>query len=214
MPRLQPPLPNRGRCPVTDHDDQLRAALDHALRTTPSTGNTHKPGEEKQDHHPAPGEQGHNYTYTCALCRNDTDALLTALMAAVERVRDTELDEAMEKADRECDEHIAAGRAFRQCAEQMQAWGEQHRDRAERYRERLKTTEAERDEARAALERVRDIPRLPHASQQEGDLGRAYTRGWQSVVSAIDAAIAGHPVDPEANAYPALIDQPDGEASR
>jgi hypothetical protein len=35
----------------------------------------------------------------------------------------------MEKADRECDEHISAGRAFRQLAERTQAWGQQHRDR-------------------------------------------------------------------------------------
>ncbi len=92
-------------------DDQLRAALDEALRTTPSTGNSHKPGEEKWDHHPRPGEQGHKYTYTCALCRNDLDALLPALVAAVERVQDARAEQA----------------------------------------------EAERDQAQAALERVREL---------------------------------------------------------
>lgn len=55
--------------------------IDLALRTTPSTGHTHTPGQEKFDHHPAPGERGHNYTYTCALCRNDTEALTKALIS-------------------------------------------------------------------------------------------------------------------------------------
>lgn len=58
----------------------LKDRIDWALRTTPATGPTHKPGEEKWDHHPKPGEQGHRYTYTCALCRNDTDALTKALL--------------------------------------------------------------------------------------------------------------------------------------
>ncbi len=58
----------------------LKARIDLALRTTPATGQTHKPGEEKWDHHPRPGEKGHNYTYTCALCRNDTEALTSALI--------------------------------------------------------------------------------------------------------------------------------------
>jgi hypothetical protein len=51
----------------------------------------------------------------------------------------------MEQADRECDEHIAAGRAFRQFAERAQAWGWQHRDRANRYRARLDRVKAECD---------------------------------------------------------------------
>lgn len=49
------------------------------------------------------------------------------------------------------------------------------------------TERAER--AEAAIARVRAVPRLPHTSQQTGDLGRAYTRGWESVISAIDAAL-------------------------
>jgi len=49
------------------------------------------------------------------------------------------------------------------------------------------TTRAAR--AEAAIARVRAVPRLPHTSQQTGDLGRAYTRGWESVISAIDAAL-------------------------
>lgn len=72
--------------------------IDLALRTTPATGHTLAPGEEKFDHHPAPGEPGHSYTYTCALCRNDTEALTHALVtvfadelknaeAAITRVR-------------------------------------------------------------------------------------------------------------------------------
>ena len=45
------------------------------------------------------------------------------------------------------------------------------------------------EHAEAAIARVRAVPRLPHTSQQTGDLGRAYTRGWESVISAIDAAL-------------------------
>lgn len=51
----------------------------------------------------------------------------------------------MEKADRECDEHIAAGRAFRKLAEQTQAWGQEHYDRANRYRARIDRVRAECD---------------------------------------------------------------------
>lgn len=57
--------------------------IDLALRTTPATGHTLAPGEEKFDHHPAPGGRGHSYTYTCALCRNDTEALTHALITVV-----------------------------------------------------------------------------------------------------------------------------------
>lgn len=45
------------------------------------------------------------------------------------------------------------------------------------------------DDLTATVERVRGIPRLPHASQQIGELGRAYTRGWESVIAALDAAL-------------------------
>ena len=51
----------------------------------------------------------------------------------------------METADRECDEHIAAGREFRQLAERTQVWGQQHYDRANRYRARLDRVNAECD---------------------------------------------------------------------
>lgn len=44
-------------------------------------------------------------------------------------------------------------------------------------------------EAEAVIARVRAIPRLPHTSEQQGELGRAYTRGWQSVIDALDAAL-------------------------
>lgn len=54
--------------------------IDLALRATPATGHTLTPGQEKFDHHPRPGEKGHSYTYTCALCRNDTEALTKALI--------------------------------------------------------------------------------------------------------------------------------------
>lgn len=48
-----------------------------------------------------------------------------------------------------------------------------------------------REQLLTVLERVRRIPRLPHPSQQTGDLGRAYTRGWESVISALDKALDG-----------------------
>lgn len=50
--------------------------------------------------------------------------------------------------------------------------------------------EAERDALAATINRIREIPRLPHASEQEGAPGRAYTRGWESVIELIDAALA------------------------
>lgn len=56
------------------------------------------------------------------------------------------------------------------------------RDTAEVATVRLKRAEA-------AIARVRAIPRLPHSSQQTGELGRAYTRGWESVISALDTAL-------------------------
>ncbi|MFC3986450.1 hypothetical protein [Streptosporangium jomthongense] len=39
------------------------------------------------------------------------------------------------------------------------------------------------------LTRVLDIPRRPAVSEQEGELGRAYTRGWESVIQAVDTAL-------------------------
>ncbi len=57
----------------------------------------------------------------------------------------------MAKADAECDEHIAAGRAFRKLAQQTQTWGEQHRDRAHRYRDRYTTAKVRIRELEQAL---------------------------------------------------------------
>ncbi|MGW1492594.1 hypothetical protein [Streptomyces sp. NPDC002402] len=45
------------------------------------------------------------------------------------------------------------------------------------------------ENARRKIEQVRAIPRLPHSSQQTGELGRAYTGGWESVINAIDTAV-------------------------
>ncbi|MGI5274740.1 hypothetical protein ACQEUU_37285 [Nonomuraea sp. CA-218870] len=42
---------------------------------------------------------------------------------------------------------------------------------------------------RAIVTRIIYIPREPHASEQEGELGRAYLRGWQSVRALIDKAL-------------------------
>ncbi|QPL14116.1 hypothetical protein QEH48_gp087 [Streptomyces phage TurkishDelight] len=45
-----------------------------------------------------------------------------------------------------------------------------------------------------ALDRIQAIPRLPHASERTGVQGRAYTRGWQSVIALVDNALAGDAV--------------------
>lgn len=70
----------------------LTDRIDLALRTTPCAGHTHKPGMEKWDHHPRPGEKGHTYTYTCALCRNDIEALTTALTAVFQTELEAEIE--------------------------------------------------------------------------------------------------------------------------
>ncbi|CAM5495047.1 MULTISPECIES: hypothetical protein [Streptomyces] len=58
----------------------LRQRLVDALVSTPTTGHTHTIGES-WDHHRAPGKPGHDgYSASCALCRNDTDALTKALI--------------------------------------------------------------------------------------------------------------------------------------
>lgn len=56
-----------------------------ALRRTPTTGHVHKPGEEKFDHHPEPGQKGHHFTIGCALCTSDVTALTAAVLDVVSR---------------------------------------------------------------------------------------------------------------------------------
>lgn len=53
----------------------------------------------------------------------------------------------------------------------------------------LAVRDTELQQLRAQVDRVRAIPRLPHHSQQTGDQGRAYTRGWESVINAILTAL-------------------------
>lgn len=55
--------------------------------------------------------------------------------------------------------------------------------------EEAKRLRADNARMRLLLTRILDIPRKPAASEQEGQLGRAYTRGWQSVIDAIDTAL-------------------------
>lgn len=62
---------------------------------------------------------------------------------------------------------------------------EHHQDIAEEA-ERLRADNAR---MRMLLTRILDIPRRPAPSEGEGQLGRAYTRGWQSVIDAIDTAL-------------------------
>lgn len=77
MPTTPPPL-----------TDDLRDPIATALRTTAATGWTHKPGEEKWDHHL---DGGHRYYIGCALCRGDVpvlaDAVLAVVQPEVDRVR-------------------------------------------------------------------------------------------------------------------------------
>lgn len=48
---------------------------------------------------------------------------------------------------------------------------------------------ADNTRMRLLLTRILDIPRSPAPSEQEGALGRAYTRGWESVIQALDMAL-------------------------
>ena len=63
----------------------LTEQLDTALRTTPTSGHVHKPGEERFDHHPAPGEKGHHFTIGCALCTSDVAALTASVRDVISR---------------------------------------------------------------------------------------------------------------------------------
>ena len=100
---------------TTETQAALRERIAEALRTTPATGHAHEPGQERFDHHPKPGERGHRYTYTCALCRNDVDALADALLPVVaELVADrdrlaAEVDRLTDLVARYADRGIANG---------------------------------------------------------------------------------------------------------
>lgn len=62
----------------------LSEQISGALRTTPTSGHVHQPGDaEKFDHHPAPGEKDHHFTIGCALCVSDVDALTAAVVEVV-----------------------------------------------------------------------------------------------------------------------------------
>ncbi|MFH8813048.1 hypothetical protein ACH4GZ_38615 [Streptomyces hygroscopicus] len=62
----------------------LRQRLVAALVSTPATGHTHTLGEERWDHHRVPGKPGHDgYSASCALCRNDIEALTKTLITVV-----------------------------------------------------------------------------------------------------------------------------------
>lgn len=97
-------------------------------------------------------------------------------LAELERTADID-QEVWEKADRECDEHIAAGRAFR-------VWGEQWRARAEQ-------AEAQRDQHAAALTIVQSITAAWYASSEGRD------------VLFEDLAAAGHPLPEDGSDQPA-----------
>lgn len=55
--------------------------------------------------------------------------------------------------------------------------------------EEIERLRADNARMRVLLTRILDIPRRPAPSEQEGALGRAYTRGWESVIQALDMAL-------------------------
>ena len=63
------------------------------------------------------------------------------------------------------------------------------RDRIVAALDGREVVDPEKQQLREQVARVHAIPRLPHHSQQTGELGRAYTRGWESVINAIDTAV-------------------------
>lgn len=111
----------------------------------------------------------------------------------------------MEKADRECDAHIEAGRAFRHLAERTQAWGQQHYDRANRYRARLDRVRAECDTLMAqvsglnpsALAGRRDaVSRIREAARPADEANDSATPDpQQAAYDAVFAYIRQQPVD-------------------
>lgn len=42
---------------------------------------------------------------------------------------------------------------------------------------------------RTAVTRVIEVPREPHTSEQDGELGHAYTRGWRAHAALVDQAL-------------------------
>ncbi|MEV7013288.1 hypothetical protein [Streptosporangium sp. NPDC051022] len=55
--------------------------------------------------------------------------------------------------------------------------------------EEIERLRADNARMKVLLTRILDIPRRPAPSEQEGALGCAYTRGWESVIAAIDTAL-------------------------
>jgi hypothetical protein len=114
----------------------------------------------------------------------------------------------MEQADRECDEHIAAGRAFRQFAQRVQAWGEQHQARADRYRTRLDRVKAECD---ALMGEVSGLNPVALAGRRDA-VSRVREAARPAAASAEAPAVAGDHEDFRQPAYDAVFayirDQP------
>lgn len=55
--------------------------------------------------------------------------------------------------------------------------------------EEVERLRPENERLKAAVRRALSIPRRPAPSEQEGPLGRAYTRGWESVIAGLDEAL-------------------------
>lgn len=56
--------------------------LTEIVRGTVATGVVGIPGS---DRHPGPGQKGHKFSYTCALCAGDAEAIARAVINAVKR---------------------------------------------------------------------------------------------------------------------------------
>lgn len=150
--------------------------------------------------------------------------------ALAEAERNAAIDtEVMEKADRECDEHLEAGRAFRAWGEAWQERAEQAEARERELRARLadaergttaairqrKTAEdralraeTERDRHAALLNRTTHLLGITHAHRGQGGhdvLGENLTCAGCALRDEIcDAlAAAGHPLPDDGSAQPA-----------
>ncbi|MEV8637778.1 hypothetical protein AB0395_39640 [Streptosporangium sp. NPDC051023] len=88
--------------------------------------------------------------------------------------------------DVSAERRLAWAESIAMVAEQASQCFRMHHNGLAEETERLR---ADNVRMRLLLTRILDIPRKPAVSEQEGQLGRAYTRGWESVIQAIGAAL-------------------------
>lgn len=163
-------------------------------------------------HHPGPREQGAHHVKDLTTDAEEKRARLFRFIEAGADESDfpsfaaaldeyvnavTAIDTAvMEKADRECDEHIAAGREFRKLAERTRVWGQQNYDRANRYRARLDGVMAE---CRLLMGDVSGLNPSALAGRRD-----AVTR-IREAAHLVDAAVDSRAQDPRQPTYDAVF---------